>query len=138
MFKHSLIYTLRIWLGSIVVSPIVYYFWSHNYSESLSAGNFFGFWALSIIYGLILSLPCYALFLTATFYLSTTRLGSLGTKIGLGLWAAVLIIALMYLLFGHDDKVFLESTITLTASYMLSVTCAILFLQLPSKNAVRG
>ena len=138
MFKHALIYSLKVWLSSIVVSPILYYTWTYNYSNDFAAGNFFGFWALSIIYGLILSLPCYALFLIAIFYLSTRISGATGKKIGLGLLAALLIMALIYLIFGHDDKVFLEPTIRLAVCYILSVSGAIVYLRLPSRNSALG
>jgi len=136
MFKHALIYSLKIWLSSVVVAPILYYVWTYNYSETFAAGNFFGFWALSIIYGLILSLPCYALFMLASFYLRSKGSRVLGKKIGLGLWAALLIIALTYVIFGHDDKVFLESTIKLAACHILSVASAIIYLRLPNKSSV--
>lgn len=136
MFKHALIYSLKVWLTSIVVSPVLYYAWIYNYSEDFAAGNFFGFWTLSIIYGLILSSPCYGLFLIAIFYLSTRISGATGKKIGSGLLAAFLITALIYLLFGHDDKVFLESTIKLAVCYILSVSGAIVYLRLPSRNSV--
>ena len=136
MFKHALIYSLKVWTVGIIVSPVLYYIWTYNYSEAFVPGNFLGFWALSSTYGLILSLPCYALFPAAIIYSNSRKWSGVEKKVGLGLWATLLIIALIYLIFGHDDKVFLESTIKLAACYILSVACAIVYLQMPRKSSV--
>jgi hypothetical protein len=136
MYKSSLIYSLKVWIISIIVSPVVYYFWTNDYSEAFAVGNFFGFWAYSLFYGFIWSSPCYALFLLANFYISSRKWRHLGKKIGLGLWVSLLTITLFYLLFGRDDKVFLVYTIKLTICYILSLICAIIFLKLPERSPV--
>jgi len=136
MYKSSLIFSLKIWIISIIVSPVIYYIWTNNYSEPLAMGNFFGFWALSFVYGVILSSPCYALFVLANFYVSSRHWSDIEKKIGLGLWATLLTIALLYLIFGHDDKVFLASTVKLTICYILTAICAIIFFRLPTKGPV--
>lgn len=136
MYKSSLIYSLKIWIISIIVSPVIYYIWTNNYSEAFAVGNFFGFWAFSFIYGVILSSPCYALFLLANFYVSSRDWSDIEKKIGLGVCATLLTVILLYLLFGHDDKVFLASTIKLTVCYILTAICAIIFFRLPTKDPV--
>jgi hypothetical protein len=135
MYKSSLIFSLKVWSVSIIASPVLYYAWTNNYSEAFAVENFFGFLALSFIYGLILSLPCYALFLFANFYVGFRKWSDLEKRIALGLLAALLIAALIYSLFGHDDKVFLASTIKLAICYILSAGCAIVFFRLPTKSA---
>jgi hypothetical protein len=134
MYKSSLIYSLKIWIISIIVSPVIYYIWTNNYSEAFAMGNFFGFWAFTIMYGLILSSPCYALFLLVNFYVNSRKWRDVGKKIGLGLWATLLTLALFYLIFGHDDKIFLAYTIKLAMCYILAVICAIIYFRLPIRN----
>jgi hypothetical protein len=134
MRKKALIYSLKVWGVSIIVSPVVYYAWTKNYSEAFEPGNFFGFWAFSLIYGLVLSLPCYILFLFANYYVGSRNWSDLGKKMGLGVWGTLLILALIYLIFGHDDNIFLPSTIKMAVSYILSANFALIFFALPKRS----
>lgn len=127
MYKRSLIYSLKIWAVCIILSPALCYIFANNYSEAFDVRYFFVFWAYSLLYGLVLSLPGYFLFLLANFYLGFRKWSDLTKKVVLGGWASLLIVASVILVFGHDDSVFLAFTIKLAFSYILSVICAIIF-----------
>ena len=129
MYKRSLIFALKIWVVSIIVSPLLVYVWADYYSDPNAVGNVFDFWVLSSIYGLLWSSPYFALFLLANFYFTSRKWTALRKKIGLCLWAAFLILAMIYFLFGFSIP-----TLKLMVCYTTIAIGGIIFFKLPEKR----
>lgn len=130
MYKSALIYSLKIWIICIIVSPVLFYLWANLYSDPYATWNFFDFWVLSSLYGLMWSSPCFALFLLANFYVGSKNWTALGKKIVLAIWAALLLLILVYILFGISIP-----TIKMMTCYLITIICETIFFKLPARNA---
>jgi hypothetical protein len=129
--KIAFSFSIRVWLTSIILSPVIFFFWTTDFTEYFSLPNFFGFYVLSILYGVVLSLPSYGCLLLLVLYLSGKK-WKVGMKKGmLVLWVTILTIFPFYIVFAKDDPITLPSIIKFFVCYLITIIVGTLFYKLP-------
>jgi lysylphosphatidylglycerol synthetase-like protein (DUF2156 family) len=134
--KQALIYSLKVWLTAVVVSPPLYLIVEamvnkHN-QTNLEGGVLFVL--MSLVYGLLLSIPSYLLLLLAV-YFSTRRMESGWViKMFLTLVGMVLSLIPFQLIFGQDDAITQVVTIPWAVCYCIVVVISLLLYELKPLN----
>ena len=104
MSRRVFLYSVKVWLTSLVLGPVLYFTWSWSDLEGLL--NFYGFTITAILSGFILSLPSALFFWGGVACLYTSRLSVPNQRLLLAVWAALLTFAPFWLLYdwaGHNS-----------------------------------
>jgi len=130
--KQALKYSLKVWLTSVVFSPVLFILADtlvHPRQNSGLKGSL-GFIAYSIPYGLVLSIPCWLfLFLTAgsLIYRSFKMINKMLSLSSLGI---ILSISPFYLMFRGDDEGFDLYSLLWSLSYASVIIFGVWFYEL--------
>ena len=134
--KQALIYSLKVWLTSVVLSPIIdvlVEFIAHpRYFDGFKAE--LGFIGYSIPYGLILSIPSWFFLLTTLVIFEYTNAAVRTKRIVLTVVAAILTYAPFYLLFYSADDIRWFDTFLWGFSYCLIIVSGIWFYKFKPVN----
>jgi hypothetical protein len=103
--KQSLIYSLKVWLTSVILSPFLFTIIDIIIHQNIlyDYKNAIGFIGYSIIYGLILSIPSWLLLLLVIVIVSKWGIVIGLKKTVLTIAGAILSLLPFYLLFRNDD-----------------------------------
>ena len=130
--KLAILYSIKIWLTSVVLSPVVFVFGDdlihpNNSEWFYSALGFIGF---SIVYGLVLSIPCVIILFLFAGSLVYRKLDMIYKKLLLSIVGIVLSILPFYLLFRGDDNRFDLYTFFWSLSYCFFIVAGVWFYEL--------
>ena len=130
--KQTLLYSLKIWLTSVVVGPALY-----GIFDALTRPNFLhnltgvaGFYLYSLPYGLILSIPSWLLFWLLLHSLNMLRWNWVTTRVLFSIVAVILTLAPFILLFGADDPAGNETFLAWPMAYCFVLIAGIWFYKL--------
>lgn len=130
--KETLFYTLKVWISSVVLGPVMYsasdILFEPKRSDDFSCS--LSFIAFSVPYGLILSVPSFVILWLTTYGISRLKLSIMATKLWLSIVGTVLTALPFALIFGHDDPSGYLSTIAWATSYSLVIVVGIWFYKL--------
>jgi hypothetical protein len=137
--KPALIYSLKVWLTSVVLSPILYII-----EEYLTHPGYYkwegitGFVGLSFIYSALLSIPSYGLFAYMTYSINKLKTKILIKKIYLTVICTILCMFPFYLL--DRGSIFLVSDLRWGCFYCFVIIAAIWFYELvpATKESIEG
>jgi hypothetical protein len=134
--KQTILFSLKVWLTSVIVSPALYLFYDafRVHSKTNFEGGL-GFLLLSILYGIIISLPSWIILWFSTFSLFQLNYSTLVNKIWLSIIGTGLTILPFLLLFGSDDPITYVTTVPWALSYNIVIVAGIWFYKLkPMSN----
>jgi hypothetical protein len=130
--KQTIIYSLKVWLTSVVISPVLYIILEAiqkpRVYQNIEGG--LGFILFSIIYGLILSLISWILLWLSLYSLLMFNRDIIITKLWLSIIGAILTLLPFWLVLGYDDPNPLTGTALWAASYCLVIIAGIWFYRL--------
>ena len=128
MIRTTLYYSLKVWLTSVVLSPMLFLlidsFTKHS-QTNLEGG--IGFILFSILYGLIISLLSWLLLWLSCYYLLRLSITQLTFKLILSFISSVLTALPFLLLFSRDDGFPDAFTIIWTLSYSIVIIGGVWF-----------
>lgn len=130
--KHTITYSLKVWLISVVVSPVLYVIIEAIQKPRIyqNIEGSLGFILYSIPYGLVLSLVSWLLLWLSLCSLLMLKMSIKVTKLWLSLICTVLTLFPFWLIFGHDDANSLNGIGALAASYYLVILGGVWFYKL--------
>jgi hypothetical protein len=130
--KQVFIYSLKVWLTGVVLSPILYVFvefvFQPRYFDGFKAE--LGFIGYSIPYGLILSIPSWFFLLTTLVIFEYTSASLLTKRIILSLVGSAVAFAPFYLLFYSSEDIRWFDTFLWGFSYIIIIVASIWFYNL--------
>jgi uncharacterized protein YacL len=125
--KQTLNYSIKIWLTSVLVSPLLDLILDSlvRPKSLVNLEGAIGFLLLSVLYGIIISSPCWLLLWLSLQCMMKLNMSTLLLKSCLCVVGLVLALLPFFLLFGHDDPITYVTTVPLAISYGLTVFAAI-------------
>ena len=137
--KRTLIYSLKVWLTCVVVSPVLYCNIEALSESSLSKGLVAdgGFFLYSLPFGLVLSLPSWVMFWLSLHSVNMLNWGLVTTKLLISVIAVILTALPFVLLFGTDDPGSDKSLLIWPVCYCLVLVAGVWYYKLrPSADAL--
>lgn len=103
--KQVLIYSLKVWLTSVLISPIIFILIEITFKTRsfIDVNSVLGFIAYSIPYGLVLSIPSWLLFFACIYNISKFIRNLLTIRLIVTLVGSVLSLLSFYIIFHRDD-----------------------------------
>lgn len=134
MTSHSFKYATKVWLTSVLISPLVYFLISRTLDLrklQIEAVGLEGFILFSIIAGLLFSLPSWTVFFFVVKFINKQPNSIIVKKTIIGLTGILLTFIPFYLVFFKDNfEPQLNFHLKLLTSYSLTIIIGILIYQL--------
>ena len=131
--KKALIYSLKVWLTALLLSPVLYWLVETNFISPLKTSfeGMIGFFGLSILYGLLLSIPSFLFLTFSCFFVNMLAQINAAKKRLITLIAFIFVILPFYLLFSRDDtSTLIKDDLPLASSYSVVIIIGVWFYQL--------
>ncbi len=122
---NNLSYSLKVWLTSVVVAPLLVYLVSYFAGYT----HFFNVFEWLLAFGFLLSLPSFLLFLFLVIFLSTKKWEPVLKQYLLTICGCVLTVAPIYLLFGRE-----KTSLLVMFCYLVPCIAGIKYYRLPCKT----
>jgi len=132
MIYDAFRYSLKVWLTSVILSPILYVLVDSVLNPKYISGllGIFGFISYSIPYGLMLSIPSWGLLWISCIFINKRTATVRLKKIILSIIGAILSLLPFYLLFHLDDDNAHEDVITWSICYSVIIIAGVWFYKL--------
>jgi len=106
--KQAIIYTIKVWLTSVVLSPIAFIIADNLFHSNNRIGLYgsLGFIGYSIPYGLVITIPCWLILFLSAGSLVNRKLKMIYKKSIISVVGVALSILPFFLLFRGDDNGF--------------------------------
>jgi len=133
--KHAILYSIKIWLTSVVISPVVFIVGDCLTHPNNRIGLYgcLGFIGYSLAYGLVLSIPCWLILFLMAGSLVNRNLNMVYKKLLISIIGVALSILPFYLLFRNDDNGFDLYTFIWSLSYCSFIIVGVWFYELEPK-----
>jgi hypothetical protein len=127
--KQALIYSLKVWLTSVTVSPIIIVLltktlWHRMYRFD-SLGNIFGYWGMMIYLASILSIPSLLLLWLSSWQVTRYKATLPFRKWLLSLIGILLTATPFYIVFHSEESVRVEELAIWMSSYSLVIIAGV-------------
>ncbi|MDR6942081.1 hypothetical protein [Mucilaginibacter pocheonensis] len=133
--KQTLIYSLKIWLTSVVIGPLIYIVHETKLQDLKGSA---GFILYSIPYGLALSSLIWLLFWLSLHCIYQLNISTLTFKLYLSSIGFVLSLLPFFLIFGNDDPITYKEILPWALSYCIVIVAGVWFFKLkPSSYSVK-
>lgn len=122
--RRSFVYPLKVWMTSVLVSPLLYLLiikmggYRDQYAALFSG---WGYYAVAVMVGALFSIPNWLLLWVCYYFISRTKLTYLTKKAAL-LTIGLLLTALLFVLFNGGKEIIHSADYITAVSYMLTVT----------------
>ena len=133
--KQALIYSLKVWLTSVLLGPAIYLILDgFVYPGGVGLAGGLGFIGYSIGYGLVLSIPCWLILFLLSGSLVNRKFRYKRTLITVV--STILSVAPFYLLFRGDDNGFDGDTLLWAFSYCAVIVAGVWLYRLEPKTEI--
>ena len=129
--KPIYIYPIQIWLTSALIGPIIF-----HASSNLLDNSFETFWTLLFLttgYGFLLSIPSFFLLLAAVVIIDWHPSHTHAKKLIIACWAAVLVIAPLWLITGSLTLLLKRTALITIGSYLAPLLLAVFYYRWPNQ-----
>lgn len=127
MMSQSFRYATKVWLTTVVVSPVTMigydYFFGSSQADVVSNLGFFG---LAIFFSIVLSLPVWLLMILSARQVNKTRLSPVTKRLTMGFICFLLVLALFVVLLFATDVLTADTLLSFPIFYICIHTVAAL------------
>ena len=132
--KTDVIYSVQVWLASALIGPVLFFLPTAFNDHTLL--DFFEFYWLSVIMGLLFSFVCFFFLWAGVSYANDHSWGLLSKRLFVAGWAMALAIFPFWLIYKWMEPRLGPSNFFLVGSYLAPLWWAIFYFRWPQRKAV--